>query len=129
MNVTLRNRNHSGSDSGGDANSNYGNVTRPYSMQPSPSHPIHDVQNGAADDNWRSHGEGRVGWGQDRFNVTPNRPVSMPVDTSMAGRMSAESSSESEAHSVSSVSGKSGSKDKDKKSGMFRFLKSKKNGK
>lgn len=53
----------------------------------------------------------------------------MPVESSMAGRISAESSSESEAHSVSSVSGKSGSKDKDKKSGMFRFLKSKKNGK
>lgn len=50
------------SDSGGDANSNYGNVTRPYSMQPSPSHPMHgDVQNGASDENWRSHGEGRVG--------------------------------------------------------------------
>lgn len=50
-------------DSGGDANSNYGNVTRPYSMQPSPSHPMHggDVQNGASDENWRSHGEGRVG--------------------------------------------------------------------
>lgn len=64
------------------------------------------------------------GWGQDRFNV---RPISMPAESSIAGRMSADSSSESEAHSVTSVGGKSSSKDK--KSGMFRFLKSKKNGK
>lgn len=81
MNVTLRNRNYSGSgkltrkcvetynynlaltfsDSGGDANSNYGNVARPYSMQPSPSHPIHGDQNGSNDENWKSHTEGRVG--------------------------------------------------------------------
>ncbi len=58
----VRHTNFHSTDSGGDANSNYGNVTRPYTMQPSPSQPIHgDVQNGASDENWRSHGEGRVG--------------------------------------------------------------------
>lgn len=85
---------------------------------------------------------GHLGWGQNRFDGLPQRPVSMPIganaphdSSSTASRMSAESSSESEAHSVSSLgkgsSGTNGNKEggagsKDKKSGMFRFLSKKK---
>lgn len=63
------------------------------------------------------------GWGQTRFDS--GRPVSMPPQTdnvSVTTRMSAESSSESEA----SVNKGSSSKDRDKKGGVFRIFSKKK---
>ncbi|XP_063699935.1 spectrin beta chain, non-erythrocytic 5 isoform X3 [Culicoides brevitarsis] len=63
-----------------------------------------------------------AGWGQSRFDS--GRPVSLPPqpdNLSVSTRMSAESSSESEA----SVN-KGSSKDKEKKSGMFRMFSKKK---
>lgn len=63
-----------------------------------------------------------AGWGQSRFDA--GRPVSLPPqpdNLSVSTRMSAESSSESEA----SVN-KGSSKDKEKKSGMFRMFSKKK---
>lgn len=75
----------------------------------------------------------QIGWGNTRFEVTNTRPLSLQHDTSSSmSRISAESSSESEAQStISGSSVKSGgSKDKDinKKSGsgMFRLFSKKK---
>lgn len=66
-----------------------------------------------------------LGWGSTRFDAI-TRPLSMQHDTT--SRVSAESSSESEAQSTISASSvmSSGSKDKDKKSGMFRLFSKKK---
>ncbi|XP_017842227.1 spectrin beta chain, non-erythrocytic 5 isoform X2 [Drosophila busckii] len=62
------------------------------------------------------------GWGNSRFEG--NRPVSLQPDSISFTRVSAESSSESEAQSISSVSGvKGSSKSKDeRRSGMFRIF-------
>ncbi|KAL7733152.1 hypothetical protein ACLKA6_004671 [Drosophila palustris] len=61
------------------------------------------------------------GWGTSRFES--NRPVSLQPDSISFTRVSAESSSESEAQSISSVSGVKGSKSKDeRRSGMFRIF-------
>lgn len=68
-----------------------------------------------------------LGWGTTRFDAN-TRPLSLQHDTP-SSRMSAESSSESEAQStISSSSVVSGSsKDKDKKSGsVFRLFSKKK---
>ncbi|XP_037904390.1 spectrin beta chain, non-erythrocytic 1 isoform X3 [Hermetia illucens] len=68
-----------------------------------------------------------AGWGIARHEA--GRPLSMPPnDSSVVGRMSAESSSESEAQSISSISDVKGStsKDKDRRSGMFRLFGKKK---
>lgn len=63
----------------------------------------------------------RTGWGNSRFES--NRPVSLQPDSISFTRVSAESSSESEAQSISSVSGVKGSKSKDeRRSGMFRIF-------
>lgn len=67
-----------------------------------------------------------LGWGATRFDAN-TRPLSLQHDTS-SSRVSAESSSESEAQSTisaGSVVSNSG-KDKDKKSGMFRIFSKKK---
>ncbi|XP_023176009.2 spectrin beta chain, non-erythrocytic 1 isoform X1 [Drosophila hydei] len=63
-----------------------------------------------------------IGWGNTRFES--NRPVSLQPDSISYTRASAESSSESEAQSISSVSGvKGSSKSKDeRRSGMFRIF-------
>ncbi|XP_065360785.1 spectrin beta chain, non-erythrocytic 5 isoform X2 [Calliphora vicina] len=61
------------------------------------------------------------GWGTTRFES--NRPVSLQPDSINLSRVSAESSSESEAQSISSVSGVKGSKSKeDRRSGVFRIF-------
>lgn len=63
-----------------------------------------------------------TGWGQSRFDS--GRPISMPPQTdniSVSTRMSAESSSESEA----SVNKGSTSKDRDKKTSVFKLFKKK----
>lgn len=61
------------------------------------------------------------GWGTSRFEG--NRPVSLQPDSISFSRVSAESSSESEAQSISSVSGVKGSKSKEeRRSGMFRIF-------
>ncbi|XP_037820524.1 spectrin beta chain, non-erythrocytic 5 isoform X3 [Lucilia sericata] len=61
------------------------------------------------------------GWGTSRFEST--RPVSLQPDSINLSRVSAESSSESEAQSISSVSGVKGSKSKeDRRSGVFRIF-------
>lgn len=67
-----------------------------------------------------------VGWGSTRFDAN-TRPLSLQHDSS-SSRVSAESSSESEAQSTISASSvlSGGSKDKDKKSGMFRLFSKKK---
>lgn len=67
-----------------------------------------------------------LGWGSTRFDAN-TRPLSLQHDTS-SSRVSAESSSESEAQSTISASSvlSGGSKDKDKKSGMFRLFSKKK---
>lgn len=69
------------------------------------------------------------GWGSTRFDTGSARPLSLQHDTATS-RMSAESSSESEAQSVISssgvMSGNGKDKDKDKKSGMFRLFSKKK---
>ncbi|KNC29978.1 hypothetical protein FF38_09916 [Lucilia cuprina] len=60
-------------------------------------------------------------WGTSRFEST--RPVSLQPDSINLSRVSAESSSESEAQSISSVSGVKGSKSKeDRRSGVFRIF-------
>uniref|UniRef100_A0A1I8NPX4 Spectrin beta chain, non-erythrocytic 5 n=2 Tax=Stomoxys calcitrans TaxID=35570 RepID=A0A1I8NPX4_STOCA len=61
-------------------------------------------------------------WGTSRFE--PSRPVSLQPDSINLSRVSAESSSESEAQSISSVSGvKGSSKSKEeRRSGMFRIF-------
>lgn len=71
-----------------------------------------------------------TGWGSTRFDSAGNiRPLSLQHD-SASSRMSAESSSESEAQSTISgnsvKSGGSKDKDKDKKTGMFRLFSKKK---
>ncbi|XP_050742581.1 spectrin beta chain, non-erythrocytic 5 isoform X3 [Drosophila biarmipes] len=62
------------------------------------------------------------GWGTSRFES--NRPVSLQPDSISFSRVSAESSSESEAQSISSVSGVKGSKGtkEERRSGMFRIF-------
>ncbi|XP_043649951.1 spectrin beta chain, non-erythrocytic 5 isoform X4 [Drosophila teissieri] len=62
------------------------------------------------------------GWGNTRFES--NRPVSLQPDSISFSRVSAESSSESEAQSISSVSGVKGSKGtkEERRSGMFRIF-------
>lgn len=67
-----------------------------------------------------------LGWGATRFDAN-TRPLSLQHEPS-ASRISAESSSESEAQSTISTSSvvSGGSKDKDKKSGMFRLFSKKK---
>lgn len=67
-----------------------------------------------------------LGWGTTRFDAN-TRPLSLQHDTT-SSRISAESSSESEAQSTISTSSvvSSGGKDKDKKSGMFRLFSKKK---
>ncbi|XP_053955094.1 spectrin beta chain, non-erythrocytic 5 isoform X2 [Anastrepha ludens] len=61
------------------------------------------------------------GWGTSRFDG--NRPVSLQPDSISFSRVSAESSSESEAQSISSASGVKGSKSKEeRRSGMFRIF-------
>lgn len=64
------------------------------------------------------------GWGTTRFES--NRPVSLQPDSISFSRVSAESSSESEAQSISSVSGVKGSSSKgtkeERRSGMFRIF-------
>lgn len=68
------------------------------------------------------------GWGNTRFDADNIRPSSYQHDP-MASRMSAGSSSESEAHSVissSSVLSGVSSKDKERKSGVFRLFSKKK---
>ncbi|KMY97354.1 uncharacterized protein Dsimw501_GD13758, isoform J [Drosophila simulans] len=61
-------------------------------------------------------------WGNTRFES--NRPVSLQPDSISFSRVSAESSSESEAQSISSVSGVKGSKGtkEERRSGMFRIF-------
>ncbi|XP_017057853.1 spectrin beta chain, non-erythrocytic 1 isoform X2 [Drosophila ficusphila] len=63
-----------------------------------------------------------MGWGNTRFES--NRPVSLQPDSISFSRVSAESSSESEAQSISSVSGVKGSKGskEERRSGMFRIF-------
>jgi len=63
-----------------------------------------------------------TGWGNTRFES--NRPVSLQPDSISFSRVSAESSSESEAQSISSVSGVKGSKGtkEERRSGMFRIF-------
>ncbi|XP_050742580.1 spectrin beta chain, non-erythrocytic 5 isoform X2 [Drosophila biarmipes] len=63
-----------------------------------------------------------MGWGTSRFES--NRPVSLQPDSISFSRVSAESSSESEAQSISSVSGVKGSKGtkEERRSGMFRIF-------
>lgn len=67
-----------------------------------------------------------IGWGPSRFdaNIRPHSPQHL----SSCSRISAESSSESEVQSTISASSaiSSGSKDKEKKSGMFRLFSKKK---
>ncbi|XP_016965390.1 spectrin beta chain, non-erythrocytic 5 isoform X1 [Drosophila biarmipes] len=67
-------------------------------------------------------GIGLGGWGTSRFES--NRPVSLQPDSISFSRVSAESSSESEAQSISSVSGVKGSKGtkEERRSGMFRIF-------
>lgn len=68
------------------------------------------------------------GWGTTRFDADNVRPSSYQHDPN-SSRMSAESSSESEAHSVissNSVISSSGNKDKERKSGVFRLFSKKK---
>ncbi|XP_052847528.1 spectrin beta chain, non-erythrocytic 5 isoform X3 [Drosophila gunungcola] len=63
------------------------------------------------------------GWGNTRFES--NRPVSLQPDSISFSRVSAESSSESEAQSISSVSGVKGSSKgskEERRSGMFRIF-------
>ncbi|XP_044314041.1 spectrin beta chain, non-erythrocytic 5 isoform X3 [Drosophila rhopaloa] len=69
-----------------------------------------------------SIGIGLGGWGNTRFES--NRPVSLQPDSISFSRVSAESSSESEAQSISSVSGVKGSKGtkEERRSGMFRIF-------
>ncbi|SPP87212.1 spectrin beta chain, non-erythrocytic 5 isoform X2 [Drosophila guanche] len=66
-----------------------------------------------------------MGWGTTRFES--NRPVSLQPDSISFSRASAESSSESEAQSISSVSGVKGSSSskgtkEERRSGMFRIF-------
>ncbi|XP_055911888.1 spectrin beta chain, non-erythrocytic 5 isoform X2 [Eupeodes corollae] len=62
-----------------------------------------------------------AGWGTSRYENA--RPVSLQPDSINISRVSAESSSESEAQSISSVSGVKGSKSKEeRRSGMFRLF-------
>ncbi|KAH8349687.1 hypothetical protein KR084_004268 [Drosophila pseudotakahashii] len=70
-----------------------------------------------------SIGIGLGGWGNTRFES--NRPVSLQPDSISFSRVSAESSSESEAQSISSVSGVKGSSKgtkEERRSGMFRIF-------
>ncbi|KAL9901308.1 spectrin beta chain, non-erythrocytic 5 kst isoform 1-T1 [Glossina fuscipes fuscipes] len=61
------------------------------------------------------------GWGTSRFET--GRPVSLQPDSINLSRVSAESSSESEAQSISSVSGVKTSKNKEeRRSGVFRIF-------
>ncbi|KAI8126099.1 non-erythrocytic 5, Spectrin beta chain [Lucilia cuprina] len=83
------------------------------------------LPNGSNDDNvvvLKRNSEARQsGWGTSRFEST--RPVSLQPDSINLSRVSAESSSESEAQSISSVSGVKGSKSKeDRRSGVFRIF-------
>ncbi|XP_050742582.1 spectrin beta chain, non-erythrocytic 5 isoform X4 [Drosophila biarmipes] len=83
-------------------------------------------QNGSSkDDNAvlaRNSEARQSGWGTSRFES--NRPVSLQPDSISFSRVSAESSSESEAQSISSVSGVKGSKGtkEERRSGMFRIF-------
>ncbi|KRK01057.1 uncharacterized protein Dyak_GE21360, isoform B [Drosophila yakuba] len=83
-------------------------------------------QNGSSkDDNAllaRNSEARQSGWGNTRFES--NRPVSLQPDSISFSRVSAESSSESEAQSISSVSGVKGSKGtkEERRSGMFRIF-------
>ena len=63
-----------------------------------------------------------TGWGTSRFESS--RPVSLQPDSITLSRVSAESSSESEAQSISSVSGVKGSSKtkEDRRSGVFRIF-------
>ncbi|XP_020812650.1 spectrin beta chain, non-erythrocytic 1 isoform X1 [Drosophila serrata] len=74
--------------------------------------------------NNESNGNEIGGWGTSRFES--NRPVSLQPDSISFSRVSAESSSESEAQSISSVSGVKGSSSKgtkeERRSGMFRIF-------
>ncbi|KAH8300440.1 hypothetical protein KR018_005664 [Drosophila ironensis] len=73
--------------------------------------------------NNESIGNGIGGWGTSRFES--NRPVSLQPDSISFSRVSAESSSESEAQSISSVSGVKGSSKgskEERRSGMFRIF-------
>uniref|UniRef100_A0A336KQL4 CSON014177 protein n=1 Tax=Culicoides sonorensis TaxID=179676 RepID=A0A336KQL4_CULSO len=122
-NVQLRQKKQNGNDE--VDNGNYSNVPtqpRPYSLQPNQTLP----QNGN-EDQWKRSSEIRLsGWGQSRFDS--GRPTSLPPQTdnaSVTTRMSAESSSESEA----SVNKGSSGKEKDSKKGsggVFRIFSKKK---
>ncbi|XP_055309165.1 spectrin beta chain, non-erythrocytic 1 isoform X4 [Sitodiplosis mosellana] len=108
--VQLRNRSTDGS-------SNYGNVqNRPHST---------DYQNNSSNDQYNQQ-HFKMGWGATRFDAN-TRPLSLQHEPS-SSRISAESSSESEAQSTISTSSvvSGGSKDKDKKSGVFRLFSKKK---
>ncbi|KAL5291928.1 SPTBN5 family protein [Megaselia abdita] len=121
--VVLRNR--SNNNSSMDLTDSNSNLTRSYISQSSTLPPGLNGQSAEAEDLWRRNSELRTsGWGSSRFE--PGRPVSLQPDmASNLSRVSAESSSESEAQSISSLSGiKSGTgKNKeDRKSGMFRLF-------
>ncbi|XP_016975530.1 spectrin beta chain, non-erythrocytic 5 isoform X5 [Drosophila rhopaloa] len=83
-------------------------------------------QNGSSKDDsavlTRNSEARQSGWGNTRFES--NRPVSLQPDSISFSRVSAESSSESEAQSISSVSGVKGSKGtkEERRSGMFRIF-------
>uniref|UniRef100_A0A1B0AD16 Spectrin beta chain, non-erythrocytic 5 n=1 Tax=Glossina pallidipes TaxID=7398 RepID=A0A1B0AD16_GLOPL len=81
------------------------------------------LSNGSNDDiSIKRHAESRQsGWGTSRFET--GRPVSLQPDSINLSRVSAESSSESEAQSISSVSGVKTSKNKEeRRSGVFRIF-------
>lgn len=62
-----------------------------------------------------------VGWGSSRFDT--DRPVSLQPDSTYLSPISAESSSENETQSISSVSGVKASKSKeDRRGGVFRIF-------
>ncbi|XP_055376264.1 spectrin beta chain, non-erythrocytic 1 isoform X2 [Condylostylus longicornis] len=61
-----------------------------------------------------------TGWGPTRHD--PGRPISLQHDGTSMSRVSAESSSESEAQSISSISGVKGGGNRDRRSGMFRIF-------
>ncbi|XP_037933014.1 spectrin beta chain, non-erythrocytic 5 isoform X1 [Teleopsis dalmanni] len=121
--VVLRNRNNSNSDVS-DMNSNFGGSMSRLQSSTLPAG-ISGIQNGSNDDSViviKRHSENRQsGWGTTRFES--NRPVSLQPDAVNISRVSAESSSESEAQSISSLSGVKGSKNKEeRRSGMFRIF-------
>ncbi|XP_017956520.1 spectrin beta chain, non-erythrocytic 1 isoform X4 [Drosophila navojoa] len=110
---------HSHSSSSSSSNNNNNNNNNGHSSSSSTTKRTINYSSSNASSNGN-------GWGNSRFES--NRPVSLQPDSISYTRASAESSSESEAQSISSVSGVKGSsggtsKSKDeRRSGMFRIF-------